>query len=93
VERRHLKVSRNAHRRSGLDIIADILAASRARVRKTHLMYRCSMSFAQMKKYLDVILEAKLLLVENDGPNILFKISRKGRNFLESYKSLKALME
>jgi len=46
-----------------------------------------------MKRYLDAILRAKLLIVENDGPDILFKISRKGRSFLKSYNSLKALIE
>jgi predicted transcriptional regulator len=87
------KVSKGVRRRSRLDIIADILDASHGRVRKTHLMYKCSMSFTQMKGYLDLILRAKLLVVENDGPNLLFKISRKGRSFLKSYQSLKALME
>jgi predicted transcriptional regulator len=93
MKRRNFKVSGCARRRSRLDIIADILNTSRSRVKKTHLMYKCSMSFTQMKMYLDMIVGAKLLLVENDGSNILFKISRKGRNFLKSYKSLKALIE
>lgn len=56
-------------------------------------MYNCSMSFAQLEKYLDLILNTRLLVVENDEPYILFKTSAKGRTFLKSYKSLKALME
>ena len=87
------KVSRGVRRRSRLDIIADMLDASHGRVRKTHLMYKCSMSFTQIEGYLNLILGAKLLVVENDGPNLLFKISRKGRSFLRSYQGLKALME
>lgn len=90
---RAFKVSKGVRRRSRLDIVADILDASRGRVRKTHLMYKCSMSFTQMTGYLDLILGAKLLVVDNDGNNFLFKISRKGRSFLNSYQSLKALME
>jgi len=51
------------------------------------------MSFAQLEKYLDLILGARLLFVENDGPRFLFRISGKGRSFLKVYESLKALME
>lgn len=91
--RRNFKVSGGVRRRCCLDIVADILAASRSKVKKTHLMYKCSMSFTQMKTYLDMIVGAKLLLVDNDGPSILFKISKKGINFLKSYNSLKALIE
>ena len=90
---RGFKASEGIGRRSRLDIIADILDASNSRVKKTHLMYKCSMSFTQMKRYLDVILKANLLEIENDGLNTLFRISRKGRSFLESYERLKALIE
>ena len=56
-------------------------------------MYNCSMSFAQLEKYLNLILEARLLFVESDGPHFLFKISGKGKSFLKTYESLKALMK
>lgn len=85
--------SEGSCRRSRLDIIADILRSSRGGAKKTHLMYRCSMSFKQLKGYLDLILNTRLLVVENDGPYILFKTSSKGRTFLKSYESLMALME
>jgi len=80
-------------RRSSLDVIADILDAARRGVKKTHVMYRCSMSFAQLEKYLDLTLNTRLLVVENDQPHILFKTSGKGRTFLKAYENLKALME
>lgn len=80
-------------RRSSLDVIADILDVARRGVKKTHLMYNCSMSFAQLEKYLDLILDTRLLFVEDNGPHPLFRISSKGRRFLDSYNSLKALME
>jgi len=90
---RVFKVSNGVRRRSRLDVIADVLGASRGGVGKTHLMHKCSMSFTQMKEYLNLILEAKLVVVENDGANLLFRISIKGRSFLKSYQGLKALME
>ena len=81
-------------RRSRLEIIARILHASRGRgVKKTHLMYQCGMSFAQLEKYLDLILKARLIQVQGDNPHLCFRISGKGRRFLKAYKSLKALME
>ena len=80
-------------RRSSLDVIADILDTSRGGVKKTHLMYHCNMSFAQLEKYLSLILKTRLVVVEDDGPRIFFKTSGKGRRFLKSYESLKALME
>jgi len=56
-------------------------------------MQNGSMSSAQLKKYLDLILEARLLFVESDGPHLLFKISGKGKSFLKAYESLKTLIK
>ena len=81
-------------RRARLEIIANILDVCRGSgAKKTHLMYRCNMSFVQIKAYLNLILKAKLIRVQNDGVNVYFRISGKGRRFLKSYQSLKALME
>jgi len=76
-----------------MDVVADILDVARRRIMKTHLMLHCSMNFTQLEKYLDFILEAELLTVENNGPHLIFKTSRKGKSFLKTYNSLKALME
>jgi len=82
--------------RGCLDITADILEASYGGVRKTYLMYRCNMSFRQLKNYLDFLLGKELLCVvagdvsSNHG---LFEITDKGKEFLKSYKGLKALVK
>jgi len=89
------KSSSNSHRGS-LDIIADILEASYCETRKTYLMYRCNMSFKQLKYYLDFLLRNELLhtVTENVDPNPgLFKITDKGKMFLRAYKGLKALVK
>jgi predicted transcriptional regulator len=80
-------------RRSRLDVIADILDTSLSGVKKTHLMYHCNMSFAQLEKYLNLILKRRLIMVEDNGPRLFFKTSGKGKRFLKSYDRLKALME
>jgi predicted transcriptional regulator len=82
--------------RGRLDIIADILDASFGGVKKTYLMYRCNLSFKQLKYYLNFLLNKRLLHVvaENKGSNPgLFKITDKGKEFLKAYKGLKGLMK
>ena len=59
-------------------------------------MYRCNMSFKQLKYYLDFLLRNELLhtITENVDPNPgLFKITDKGKMFLRAYKGLKALVK
>jgi len=82
--------------RGRLDIIADILDASFGGVKKTYLMYRCNLSFKQLKYYLELLVKKKLLQVvhENKGSNPgLFEITGKGKKFLKAYKGLKGLMK
>jgi predicted transcriptional regulator len=85
----------NSHR-GRLDVIADILEASQGEVKKTYLMYRCNMSFRQLKYYLDFLLTKELLFkVANDCDNdpSLFKITDKGKEFLKTYNGLKFLIQ
>jgi predicted transcriptional regulator len=84
----------NKHRGS-LDIIADILEASKGRTRKTYLMYRCNLSFKQLENYLNLLLKRGLLrTIEDDDDNNSnrFRITEKGERFLETYKGLQGLM-
>jgi predicted transcriptional regulator len=85
----------NSHR-GHLDIIADILEASLEGTRKTNLMYRCNMSFKQLKSYLEFLMAKKLLRVvaeDVDSYSGFLRITDKGKNFLRSYKGLKALVK
>lgn len=82
--------------RGRLDITADILEASYGGVRKTYMMYRCNMSFKQLKYYLDFLLGKELLCVVAGDVNSnhgLFEITDKGKEFLKTYKGLKALVK
>ena len=85
----------NSHR-GRLDLIADILEASQGGIKKTYLMYRCNLSFRQLKYYLDFLLRTEFLCIvaENVNPNYgLFQVTDKGKQFLKAYKGLKALMK
>lgn len=81
--------------RGRLDIIADILNAAFAGARKTHIMYRCNLSFKQLKRYLSFLLKRGLLypIFDSKDPNPeLFEITDKGKEFLKAYEDLKGFM-
>ena len=84
----------NKHRGS-LEIIADILEASKGKTRKTYLMYRCNLSFRQLENYLNLLLKGGLISIieNNDNNTSLFRITEKGERFLETYKGLQGLMK
>jgi predicted transcriptional regulator len=82
--------------RGRLDIVADILTASFGGVKKTLLMYRCNLSFKQLKDYLEFMLRKRLLRVvagDDEANPGLFEITDKGKEFLKNYEALKALMK
>ena len=85
--------SSNSHR-GNLDIIADILDASDGGTKKTYLMYRCNLSFKQLKNYSSFLLSNRLLHVaQEEANNGTLQITDKGKEFLRAYKNLKALMK
>jgi predicted transcriptional regulator len=84
----------NSHR-GHLDIIADILNASRGGVRRTYLMNQCNLSFRQLKSYSRFLVDQGFLcvMVRNDGSkNQSFEVTEKGREFLRAYGGLMSLM-
>jgi len=87
------KKHKHSSHRGRLDIIADILSASLDGVKKTHLMYRCNLSFRQLKRYLRLLVgKGFLYAVSSDSPD-LFETSDKGKKFLKAYEGLRGLME
>lgn len=89
------KISSSIHR-GQLDIVADILNVSIDEVRKTHIMYRCNLSFKQLKRYLGFMMRKGLLhpvLEPKETESALFEITTKGKKFLKAYKDLKNLMK
>jgi len=82
--------------RSQIDIIAEILDAADGSAKKTHIMYRCNLSFKQLETYLNLLLNRGLLKkVSEEGKSSYtrsFKITDKGQILLQAYQSLKALL-
>jgi predicted transcriptional regulator len=86
----------SANHRGNFDIIADILDASYGGAGKTSLMYRCNLSFKQLKGYSHFLLGNGMLQLNHrtgKSDNTMFEVTEKGREFLKAYKGLKALMK
>lgn len=89
------RVEDTSNHRGNFDIIADILDASHGGVKKTYLMYRCNLSFKQLKNYSHFLLDSGLLhiiTIEERSDGRLFELTPKGKEFLRAYRGLKNLM-
>ena len=82
--------------RGNFDIIAAILDASTGGAGKTSLMYRCNLSFKQLRGYSRFLVGNGMLRLDRrtgKPANAKFEVTEKGRQFLKAYKGLKALMK
>ena len=80
-----------------MDIIANILRAASSGAKKTHIMYRCNLSFKQLHVYLDLLGDRKLLKcirskTEAMNDSYQYETTNKGRAFLEAYSSIRTLL-
>ena len=78
-----------------MDIIANILYVSDGGAKKTHVMYKCNLSFRQLHTYLDLLIDRRLLRKVEKGENSrqeLYETTSKGKAFLKGYKNIKALL-
>ena len=79
-------------RRSNIQVIADILRLGEAG--KTEIMYSANMSYFQLKKYLDFMLQLKLIdTVTMGNPSITYRVTKKGLRLLRSIDSILEVLE
>ncbi len=71
--------------RRKIEILADVLAASRQGARKTKIMYTANLSFALLNKYLGKSLSMGFLSADNDE----YRLTNKGQDFLDKYVSFR----
>ena len=80
------------NRRSSIEVIADMLRLGEAG--KTEIMYSANMSYAQLQKYLKLLLELKLIdRVMVGNPVITYRITKKGLRLLRSIDSILEVLE
>jgi predicted transcriptional regulator len=74
--------------RNRTEITSQILDTAIGGATKTKIMYKAYLSYAQMKEYLETLLENKLLELDE---NHIFKTTDKGIGFLHIYQELDKL--
>ena len=80
-------------RRDRLYIIAEILEVAGEGALKTQIMYKANLSFAQLNEYLSFLLETDLLKIISDEEKNIYKTTRKGIRYLQSYKEIRDLLK
>lgn len=74
-------------RRSSIEVIADMLRLGEAG--KTEIMYSANMSYFQLQKYLDFLLQLKLVdRVTVGNPVVTYRVTRKGLRLLRNIDSI-----
>ena len=80
------------HRRSSIEVIADMLRLGEAG--KTEIMYSANMSYFQLQKYLKFMLELKLIdRVYVGNPIVTYRVTKKGLRLLRSIDSILEILE
>jgi predicted transcriptional regulator len=79
-------------RRSSIEVIGDILRLGEAG--KTEIMYSTNMSHRQLQRYLDFLLEQRLVdKVAVGNPMVTYRVTRKGDKLLRSIDSILETLE
>jgi predicted transcriptional regulator len=81
-------------RRGSLDIMSSILKTAKHGKSKTQIMYKCNLSYDQLKNYIQLLFEIGLFDKHSstDKTFVTFKATAKGLKFLRTYAELKAIM-
>ncbi|MDD4873661.1 MAG: winged helix-turn-helix domain-containing protein [Dehalococcoidales bacterium] len=79
-------------RRSSIEIIADMLRLGEAG--KTEMMYSVNMSYFQLQKYLNFLLERELIdKVKLGNPSVTYRVTAKGLDLLRSIDAVLTTLE
>jgi predicted transcriptional regulator len=82
-------------RRDKHDIAKAVLKAARTPIQKTQLMYKARLSFAQLNRYLNLMMDNGLLenhrADEGQFNGTLYKTTKKGYRFIENLESAERL--
>jgi len=76
-------------RRARHDIIVEILKIAKNGSKKTNIMYKTSLSFPQLEKYLNALKKATLMSEESG----IWRTTEKGLNVIEACKICHRLMD
>ncbi|RLC92425.1 MAG: hypothetical protein DRI39_08320 [Chloroflexi bacterium] len=78
-------------RRSNIEVIADILRLGEAG--KTEIMYSANMSYRQLQRYLQFLIERGFIEVSKNGnPVVTYKVNKMGLRLLENIENLLGML-
>ena len=79
-------------RRNSLEIMADMLRLGEAG--KTEIVYSANMSYFQLQKYLNFLLERNLIgKVTLGNPSVTYRVTKKGLKILRSIDAILEALE
>jgi predicted transcriptional regulator len=85
-------VNAHAQRRSRMDIISGILEFAKNGEKKTRIMYRATLSYKQMQRYLPLLISGGLLEeVEKPNRHTIYKTTKRGLGVLKKIQELNSL--
>lgn len=79
------------YKRARLEIVYDILhfiKKSENGAKPTHILYKANLSFPLLEKYLKILLLDGLICKIVRNKRVLYKLTRKGINFIEEVKKI-----
>ena len=82
------------NRRSNIEIIADMLRVGENGAGKTEIMYSANMSYSQIQKYLDYLVNQGFInKVIMDNTTIAYQVTDSGLKLLKAIDTLMAMLE
>lgn len=75
-------------RRDRLYIIAEILDIAKDGALKTQIMYKANLSFSQLNTYIKLLLETQLLEILKKNRKTIYKTTKRGVEYMQSYKEV-----
>lgn len=81
-------------RRSNIEIIADMLRVGENGAGKTEIMYSANMSYSQIQKYLDYLVNQGFInKIDMDNTMVAYQVTDNGFKLLKAIDTLMAILE
>ena len=82
------------HRRSNIEIMADMLRVGENGAGKTEIMYSVNMSYSQIQKYLGFLIGHGFVdRLEVGNPMVTYRVTEKGLGLLRSIDTVLEVLE
>jgi predicted transcriptional regulator len=78
--------------RSKYGVIAAILRSAMREETRTKIMYKAMLSNDQCRNYIDSLLNFGLIMEQNNGSKMVYKVTSKGTTFLDYYDQMMHLL-